>query len=388
VTVTGTVTPSPTPTATVTGTATPSATRSLTPSPSATITPSGAPSSTPTPQANPLTAKAADKCQRAITRAGSVFMAKRLKSLDKCANGVLHCVQEKASDPSCMPKAIVTCNDEMIGTLAALQSAFDDGIAGKCEGVGLTIADVLDPDQLGFAGVQAECANLGSPLNDIGAVSVCILAQHECEAEQVFEVQEPRAGEMLDLVRTQGGTFPAPTCLVDHGPAGATSDPKTLGKAVDKCEAKMKAAGTKFLLAKLGGLTTCAAGVLTCDLTKPGDAGCLSKASSACTKGLAKIDDEADKVGPAIDKRCGAAAINFDALRAPTGANLDALAPECATFGVPAINSIADYETCLIRQHICHGEELTRFEVPRAEELLGLITPPAALHSAFCPSGT
>jgi hypothetical protein len=219
-------------------------------------------------------------------------------------------------------------------------------------------------------------------------VSACILAQHECEAEQVFEVQEPRAGELLDLVRTQGGTFPAPTCLTDHGPAGATSDPKTLGKAVDKCEAQMKASGTKFVLAKLRGLTTCAAGVLTCDLTKPGDATCLSKASSACTKSLAKIDDEADKVGPAIDKRCGAAAINFDALRAPTGANLDALAAECAAFGVPAINSIADYETCLIRQHSCRGEELTRFEVPRAEEMLGLITPPATLHSAFCPSGT
>ncbi|HEY2389122.1 MAG TPA: hypothetical protein VGK30_19385 [Candidatus Binatia bacterium] len=385
-TASATVTPVATPTVTATRSATPSATRSLTPSPSPTTTPSGAPSTTPTPQSNPLTAKAADKCQRAITKAGSVFMAKRLKSLDKCANGVLRCVQEKATDATCLPKATVTCNDELIGTLASLQSDFQDAVASKCEDVGLTIADLLDTDTLGFANVQNECATLGSPLAGIADVSACILAQHECTAEQLFELQEPRAGEMIDRVRAQGGTFAPLTCLTDHGPAGATADPKTLGKAVDKCEAQAKASGTKFLVAQLRALTTCAASVLTCDLTQPGDSTCLAKASSSCTKGLAKIDTEADKVGPAVDKRCGAAAINFDALRAATGANLVALAEECAGLGVPAINSIADYETCLIRQHTCNGEDLTRFEVPRAEELLGAITPPATLHSPFCPS--
>jgi hypothetical protein len=380
--VTSTVTPTPT----ATRSTTPSGTRTFTPSPSATITPSGPPSATPTPNANPLTAKAADKCQRAITKAGTTFKAKRLKSLDKCANGVLHCIQEKASDPTCLPKATVTCSGELIGTFASLQADFQDAVSSKCEGVGLTIVDLLDTDTLGFGNVQGACATLGSPLTDIAAVSACVLAQHECGAEQLFELQEPRAGEMIDLVRAQGGTFAPLTCLTDHGPGGATADPKTLGKAVEKCEAQMKASGTKFLVAQLKALTTCAAGVLTCDVTQQGDSGCLAKASSSCTKGLAKVGTEAGKVGPAIDKRCGASAINFDALRAPTGANLDALAGECAALGVPAINSIADYETCLIRQHTCHGEDLTLFEVPRAEELLGAITPPATLHSPFCPS--
>ncbi len=385
-TATATGTPSATPTVTVTRTATPSATRSLTPSASVTTTPSGPPTSTPTPQANSLTAKAADKCQRAITRAGAIFIGKRLKSLDKCANGVLRCVQEKATDPTCLPKATIACSDEMIGTFAALRTNFAAAVAKKCEGGALTIADLLDLDTLGFQDVQAECAALGSPLNDIGAVGDCVLAQHECEAERLFELQEPRAGELLDLVRAGGATFDALPCLTDHGAGGATSDPRTLGKAVDKCEAQLKSSGTKFALATLRGLTACATGVLTCDLTKPGDDGCLAKAGNACTKGLAKIGAEGDKLAPAIDKRCGAAAINFDALRAATGANLDALTAECAAFGIPAIGSMADYETCLARQHACGGEELTRFEVPRVEELLGMISPPATLRSPFCPA--
>jgi hypothetical protein len=148
----------------------------------------------------------------------------------------------------------------------------------------------------------------------------------------------------------------------------------------------MKASGTKFLAAQVKALTTCATGVLTCDLIQPGDGGCLAKASSSCTKGLAKIGTEADKVGPAIDKRCGTSAINFDALRAATGANLDALAGECAVLGVPSITSIADYETCLIRRHTCHGEDLTvsRCRAPRSYS--GRSRPPATLHSPFCAS--
>jgi hypothetical protein len=155
---------------------------------------------------------------------------------------------------------------------------------------------------------------------------------------------------------------------------------------VDKGEAQLKQTATKFVVAKVRDLTSCASAILTCDLTKPGDASCLAKASSACAKNLAKIDDAASKVSPAVDKRCDGGAINFDALRAPTGANLDALAAQCAAFGVPALNSIADYDTCLLRQHTCSGEELARFEIARVEELLGLISPPVALHSPFCPT--
>jgi hypothetical protein len=126
--------------------------------------------------------------------------------------------------------------------------------------------------------------------------------------------------------------------------------------------------------------------VSTCNLTKPGDAGCLAKANATCTTKLGKVALDAAKVAPAVDKRCGARAIDFDPLRQPTGANLDALASLCADYGVSALDSIAAFETCLVRQHTCRAEELGRFEIPRAGDLLGMLSPPASLHSDFCPA--
>jgi len=76
-------------------------------------------------------------------------------------------------------------------------------------------------------------------------------------------------------------------------------------------------------------------------------------------------------------------------LRQPYGANLGALAAECALFGVPGpgLGTFADYKQCLLRQHTCGVEELLRFEVPRAAELLeSLRDPLLTLRSDFCPA--
>jgi hypothetical protein len=248
------------------------------------------------------------------------------------------------------------------------------------------VADLLDPDALGFDALAGECAaELGTPLADVATIGECVLAQHECEAERLFEVQEPRAGEMLDLVRGLGARFDAPACLTDHGAASGAGDLKT-AKAVDKCAAQIKTAGTKFLIAKLRGLERCVDAVFTCVVAKPGDAACATKANATCTKELAKIAVEAEKVGPSIDNKCAAAIIPFAVLSDPTGANLQALAATCADYAVPALDTLPAFKTCIVRQHSCRAEELVRFEAPRAEELLGVLSPPAALHSPFCPA--
>jgi hypothetical protein len=132
-------------------------------------------------------------------------------------------------------------------------------------------------------------------------------------------------------------------------------------------------------------LESCVDGLFTCVVTKAGDQQCIDKANTSCGKNLAKIPVAGDKLATDIDKRCAEKSIRFAILRTATGANLDALAPECSTFGVPAIGSIADYEECLFRQHSCRTEELLRFQAPRAEVLLGLLTPPVTLQSDFCP---
>ncbi|MBI3768806.1 MAG: hypothetical protein HY271_09985 [Deltaproteobacteria bacterium] len=314
-------------------------------------------------------------------------MAKRLKSFDKCANGVLRCMQEKPGNPTCLPKATIVCSDEMIGKIASLEAAFRSAIAGTCEAAALTAADLLDADGLGFEALAPECvANFGSTLIDVDAITECVLDQHECETERLFAAQEPRAGEMLDLVRSLGARFDLPACLSDHGAAGGAGDVRT-GKLIDKCEAQVKTAASKFIVAKLGGLEHCVDALFTCRVTQPGDVSCIAKAQSTCTKELAKIDTAGGKFPAAVDNRC-AGAIDFATLRAATGTNLDALATQCASVGVPTLDALGSYATCLFRQHSCRGEELMRFEAPRVEELLGLLSPPVALRSDFCPAPT
>ncbi len=383
-----TATPTVTPTRTATPTASSTATRSPTPTASATFNGTGTPqpaTPSPTPNANPLTAKAANKCQNGIKRAGAVYTAKRLKSLDKCANGVLKCVQEKPGDSKCLDSATIACSGEMIGKRGSLEADFRDALASKCEDEGLTVADLLDPDTLGFDGIASECAAiLGSSVASIGDIADCVLAQHECTAERIFGAEEPRAGELLTLVRNRGASFDAPPCLADFGAAGAVDAP--LNKAVDKCEGQIKSAGSKFAIAKLRSLERCIDALLSCDVVKPGDSSCLAKASSTCSRELAKIETEAAKMGPSIDKRCSADSLAFGVLAGTDGANLDALTPTCADLGVSPLDSLAAYETCLFRQHSCEAEELLRFEAPRSEELLSQLSPPVPLHSNFCPA--
>src|SRR6185369_5008721 len=342
----------------------------------------------PTPNGNPLTAKAADKCQRGIKRAAAVFVAKRLKSFDKCANGVLKCLQEKPGEDTCLDKATINCSGEMIGTRGVLETTFRNAVADKCEDdTGLTVADLLDPNGLGFDGVASECeAILGAPIASIDDVASCILGQHECTAERMFEAQEPRVGELLTIVRNRGANFAAPACINDHGSAGNADAP--FNKAVDKCESQIKTTASKFVVAKLRSLERCVDGLFSCDVVKPGDDACVTKAAAICSKELAKIDNEAAKIGPSVEKRCDANSLPFVVLAGADGANLGVLAPTCSDLGVSPLDSLAAYETCLFRQQSCEAEELLRFEAPRAEELLSQLSPPVALHSDFCaPSG-
>jgi cysteine-rich repeat protein len=211
------------------------------------------------------------------------------------------------------------------------------------------------------------------------------MMQHECYAEKLLEVQEPRA---MELMRFAGVNATALLpCLVDHGGNGENlNDPKGAGKAVESCEKTIKKTGIKFVSKKLKSLQKCADAVFTCVQTKPGETKCMDKANATCTKELDKIAQEEAKIGPAIDKKCADSEIAYAVLGASNAANLDALAMECALYGVGSLSTLADYKQCVFQQHECRVEELVRFEVPRAEELFGALTPPVDLRSAFCPA--
>ena len=312
-------------------------------------------------------AKAAEKCQKAIKKAAVAFVGKKLKSLNACANGVLACVQVKPGDASCVTKARAKCTSEL-AKIAAEEEKLRAAIVKACTD-DLTPAQLLSSDGLGYDGVAATClSEFSTALTDVNSIAACVAAHHECRSEKLFEVQEPRARELIEFA---GAALPATTCLVDYGGNGESlNDPKETGKAVVKCEKAIKKAGAVFTAKKLKSLQKCVDSIFTCVQTKAGDAGCLTKATGTCNKEFDKITTATGQVGPAIDKAC--AGIAFPTVSGASGANLTALASECAPFGVPAIGSLAAYEQCVVQQHECRVEQMLEATTPRMQELLGL----------------
>src|SRR6185369_5526757 len=97
--------------------------------------------------------------------------------------------------------------------IAKDQSKMVGAITKRC-------GDVIPADLLGAAGLGADNVNaactdvFSTPLADVGDFAACLAAQHECRAEQIFDVEEPRSRELLDVA---GVSLASSTCFVDHG---------------------------------------------------------------------------------------------------------------------------------------------------------------------------
>jgi hypothetical protein len=402
VTTTATATPAPTATLTPTGTGTPTATvtppaATATPTTGATAsatgtlapTPGATPTATPTAVATPLVtvarAKAIEKCQKTILKAGARFVGRVQKVLDGCAGRILKCVQRRepgAKRDVCIIKAGARCTAALAKLDARDEPKLRVAVAGKCGGPVLQLEDVVAMGGVGYARLAAECeAELGAPLATVADAASCLATQHDCHARQLVEARVPRTGELL---RVAGVPSEARACLADYGGDGAgIGDPRTAGKAVDQCAAALRKAGSRFLGATLKGLQKCVALIVTCVQRKPGDDVCLAKAARKCDATFAKLAGADDALGTAIGRRCGPAALPFVNAATPTGLNVDALADLCAVYGVAPLDSLAQYGICVARQHQCLAEELLRFEAPRAAELLQQVN--HDLDSPFCP---
>jgi hypothetical protein len=323
-------------------------------------------------------AKAQLKCHKSITTAARVLAGKRLKALDVCASAVLKCVQTKPGDLTCITKAEDKCAGQL-AKIAKAEAKFADKVESKC-GETVPPADLLSPNGLDYGSLAAECNSrfLVDPV-DAASIGECIARQHACQDERLLETENPRVAELLRLAGASPG---AGSCLVlddtDKGDVGNVD----LGKRVEACVTGVQKAAVKFVDAKLKGIHKCATAIFTCIKAKPGDNGCLTKADGTCQKALQKIDAvDAIKLTAAIDKKCTVA---FATLKNSNGANIDALAADCAAHGIASLDTLANYETCLFLQHTCRAEELLRFEMARANALITSRGLPSQ-ESAFCP---
>ncbi len=329
--------------------------------------------------ADSAAAKLANGCQKAMLQAGPSFAAKKLSRLDKCVDGILACVQTKPANDPCRGKTADKCVKAFAG-IAGDEAKLVAAIQRKCGDV--ASADLFDPAGIDENQLVGPCAGFQTTLADIGDVATCVARQHECRVDELFDVEEPRSRELLSTV---GVSLAPSTCLVDRGGTGAAAGTPDVGKNVDSCAAAIKKAARKLATARLKSLSKCVQTAFSCVQLKQEDPACFTKATTTCSKLRTSIDKATAKLAPAVDKRCAATVVPFATIADAAGLNLDALATECAAFGVPALTTIADYETCVVAQHSCHAEELLRFQAPRAAALLASA---GQGFSTSCPTPT
>jgi len=318
------------------------------------------------------------KCQADIVKAGVKFVSKKLKQLDRCAASVFECVHRRPGEQACLDRATTRC-EKAIGKIIALEGKFTTRILDRCGD--LDPATLLATFGLGYDGVAADCASdYGAPLTDAASIAACIVLQHECLAERIFDTHEPRAAEFLDLV---GADLGPASCLEDRGGVGDTiAEPSEL-RTLGKCQGALRKASSAFVGQKLKQLGRCLKDLFSCEQLDAGDPTCLARARDRCDKAFAKIEKRVLKLADGVRKGC--AGLSIGVLTAPDGLGANGLLPLCDSLGVFGIGSSHDYGNCVVRQHECAVDEIARFAVPRAAALLG----PAGRSlpgEFFCPT--
>jgi hypothetical protein len=198
-------------------------------------------------------------------------------------------------------------------------------------------------------------------------------------AEHLFELQMPRVAELLGLV---GVNLGQDACFANLGGGGNDIDDPDTGKLLAKCVTTVEKTAARYAGKRFKGILKCIDAVYACIQTKPLDPRCRARAALTCNREFARLEIEAAKLPPAVDKRCGA--LDFAMLQESAGANLDAIADTCSEVGITSLTSLGSYEQCILRQHICSVEELLRFASPRVADLLALVG--HAASSSFCPA--
>jgi hypothetical protein len=328
----------------------------------------------------PEARKAAIKCQGELLKAGLTFVAKKLKLLDRCAVAAFACVQQQPDDLECLDKAAERCT-KSLDKIVALETLLAERIIAGCSA--MDPVDLLAAAGLGFDVVGSECASeYDSALSDTASVAACVVKQHECLAEQLFQTHEPRAEEMLELLGLDLGED---SCLEDREGEGEPIEDPELGRPLAKCQGALRKASTGFVARKLKQMAGCLRLLFGCAQNEPGDDECVDSATSKCDKAFASVEKEVLKLGAIVGKSCGT--LPIAALTEPDGLGADVLLPVCVTLGVDGIGSAHDYGNCVVRQHECAVDDIVRFQAPRAAEMLagaGRTLP----GGFFCPSPT
>lgn len=324
---------------------------------------------------DPARGKALGKCAATLAKAGAKLVNGEIKRLHKCMQTVFACVQQKPGDAKCLAKGTKVCQAAGVKRLADL-AKYTATLRAKCGPPTLTSDELLNDPGLGFKHEEDVCADAGvgvATLTSVDDVAACTGALHTCRAQQMVNMQEPRAQELIQLSQIDANAFPCIEGVAD-GQGFGRSDPLDQKRAVT-CEKTLTKAGGKFASGKLKLAQACALAVSKCQQEKSGDAKCLAKAQQTCAKQLTKLTGPSgleQKLAAAVAKTCAAPALELETLFSDEGIGFGVTKRtlECGGLGAGQLDDAAAVATCLNRQHECRVEQALDAELPRWRELL------------------
>lgn len=334
---------------------------------------------------DPTRARAIDKCHVLLERTGTKVAGKALKALAICTNGVFKCVETKPGDAHCLAQARERCAEELQAHAAAAATLVNT-VVRKC-GSGSEVADLLDPAGLGMQRLVDDCHDrFGLDLATLADVGTCLAREHVCAVDRMLALAMPRAASLLTVARVDPAVRAALACLpADAGSDEHVGDARVVGRPVAACARAVTNAGLKLLGQSRTAIGSCLETLFTCAEVKTDPAAapaCASKARKRCALELANVTAAAARPAAALTKACGG--VDSDVLAAPEGMRLGDLAAACTAVGGSAPTSLATYADCLARGHRCAVAELTRFLLPRADDLLAAVG--TSLDAALCPA--
>ena len=148
--------------------------------------------------------KSAVKCQKGIAKASQKLGTTIVKTLQKCIDLGVACLQQKNADPACLATARAKCQklsdkvqDQEKGTLFKILGA----ASKSCKALSTT--QVKQATGLGFTAQAPRCNALGAIQFGTQGTIVCAGVQQFCEAKQMLIRQIPRLDEFLALLNVQ-----------------------------------------------------------------------------------------------------------------------------------------------------------------------------------------
>lgn len=145
---------------------------------------------------DPATAKLVAQCAKAAGKATSKLAGTVYKSLVKCHETVLACVEQKPDHAKCLAKAGKACGG-LVAKIADGNAALADAVVGKCSAA--AVAALVADGGAGLGALASGCAAVGVSPESVPDYATCLARSAVCAAEDAVALAAPRSAATFQL---------------------------------------------------------------------------------------------------------------------------------------------------------------------------------------------